>query len=125
MTKTYDIAVLPGDGIGPEIMPQALAALQTAALIHGLTLRCEQFPWGAEHFLEQGEFMPADGLQTLRDFDAILFAAAGHPAVSDERSSWEFVFPIRKQFCQYANVRPVRSFPGCQCRCRATRNSTW
>ena len=112
MTNTVDIAVLPGDGIGPEIMPQALAALQTAASLNGLSLRCEQFPWGAEHFLQQGEFMPADGLQTLRDFDAILFAAAGHPAVSDERSSWEFVFPIRKQFCQYANVRPVRSFPG-------------
>ncbi len=112
MTRAFDIAVLPGDGIGPEIMPQALAVLQAAASLTGLTLRCDSFPWGAEHFLQHGEFMPADGLQTLRDFDAILFSAAGHPAVSDERSSWEFVFPIRKQFCQYANLRPVRSFPG-------------
>ena len=112
MTTAFDIAVLPGDGIGPEIMPEALAVLQAAAGHAGVTLRCESFPWGAEHFLRQGEFMPADGLSTLRDFDAILFAAAGHPEVSDERSSWEFVFQIRKQFRQYANLRPVRSFPG-------------
>lgn len=112
MTNSLDIAILPGDGIGPEIMPQALAVLQQTARLTGLTLRCDSFPWGAEHFLQRGEFMPADGLQTLRDYDAILFSAAGHPDVSDERSSWEFVFPIRKQFRQYANLRPVRSFPG-------------
>ena len=112
MTTAFDIAVLPGDGIGPEIMPPALAVLRAAAQRAGIALRCESYSWGAEHFLRHGEFMPADGLATLRDFDAILFSAAGHPAVSDERSSWEFVFQIRKQFCQYANVRPVRSFPG-------------
>ena len=112
MTTEFNIAILPGDGIGPEIMPQALAVLQAAARQAGLTLRCESYSWGAEHFLRHGEFMPADGLATLRDFDAILFSAAGHPAVSDERSSWEFVFQIRKQFCQYANLRPVRSFRG-------------
>lgn len=112
MTTTFDIAVLPGDGIGPEIMPQALAVLQAVADRAGLTLRCESYPWGAEHFLRHAEFMPADGLRVLRDFDAILFSAAGHPAVSDERSSWEFVFQIRKQFRQYANLRPVRSFAG-------------
>ncbi|MDD9955097.1 MAG: isocitrate/isopropylmalate dehydrogenase family protein [Anaerolineaceae bacterium] len=112
MTSTFDIAVLPGDGIGPEIMPQALAVLQAAARRAGFALRCQSFPWGAEHFLRHGEFMPADGLATLRDYDAILFSAAGHPEVSDERSSWEFVFQIRKQFRQYANLRPVRSYPG-------------
>ncbi|MAS37319.1 MAG: tartrate dehydrogenase [Anaerolineaceae bacterium] len=105
------IAILPGDGIGKETMPHAVNCLHAAAEGH-FEIETESFPWGAEHFLETGEFMPANGLDILRGFDAILFTAAGHPAVTDFRSSWEFVFVIRKQFKQYANIRPVRSYEG-------------
>ena len=109
----YSIAVLPGDGIGKEIMPQAVNVLQAAAEVSGaFKLETQTFPWGAEHFLQTGEFMPANGLDTLRQFDAIYFVAAGHPEVTDFRSSWEFVFVIRKQFKQYANIRPVKSYEG-------------
>jgi tartrate dehydrogenase/decarboxylase/D-malate dehydrogenase len=113
MTKDYRIAVLPGDGIGKEVMPQAVTILQAAAQLEGIfSLHTDSFPWGAEHFLASGEFMPANGLDILRQYDAILFTAAGHPAVTDFRSSWEFVFVIRKQFKQYANIRPVKSYSG-------------
>lgn len=110
---TYKIAVLPGDGIGNEIMPEAVRVLQTAAERSGqFQIATEQFPWGAEHFLETGVIMPPDALQILRPFDAIYFVAGGHPAVTDYRSSWEFVFVIRKNFKQYVNVRPVKSYKG-------------
>ena len=109
----YNIAVLPGDGIGKEIMPQAINVLKTAAEVSGaFQLNTETYPWGAEHFLQTGEFMPSNGLDILKQFDAIYFVAAGHPDVTDFRSSWEFVFVIRKQFKQYANVRPVKSYEG-------------
>lgn len=111
--STHKIAVLPGDGIGKEVMPQAVKVIRAAAeWDRTFDLNIETFPWGAEHFIETGEFMPADGLDILRRFDAILFTAAGHPAVTDFRSSWEFVFVIRKQFRQYANIRPVKSYEG-------------
>lgn len=110
---THQIAVLPGDGIGKEVMPQAVNSLHAAAEADGtFQLETQTFPWGAEYFLESGEFMPANGLDILRQFDAILFTAAGHPDVTDFRSSWEFVFVIRKQFKQYANIRPVKSYDG-------------
>lgn len=111
--QTYTIAVLPGDGIGKEIMPQAVVVLQTAAEVSGtFELKTEIFPWGAEHYLETGEFMPTNGLNILKRFDSILFAAAGHPDVTDSRTSWEMVFVIRKGFKQYVNTRPVKSFDG-------------
>jgi tartrate dehydrogenase/decarboxylase / D-malate dehydrogenase len=108
--KTYQIAALPGDGIGKEIMPEALKVLQAAA--GEFQLEVETFPWGAEHYLETGVIMPENALSILRHFDSIYFVAGGHPQVTDYRSSWEFVFIIRKGFRQYVNVRPVKSYPG-------------
>ena len=111
--QTCNIAILPGDGIGKEIMPQAVNVLKTAAEVtSAFELRTETFPWGAEHFLKTGEFMPANGLDILNGFDAILFVACGHPDVTDFRSSWEFVFVIRKGFKQYVNIRPAKSYQG-------------
>ncbi len=111
--QSYKIAVLPGDGIGKEIMPQAIKVLNTAAEASGqFQLETTAFPWGAEHFLETGVIMPPDALDILRPFAAIYFVAGGHPDVTDYRSSWEFVFIIRKGFKQYVNVRPVKSYAG-------------
>ena len=110
--KTHSIAVLPGDGVGKEIMPQALRVLQAAADAEGFGLELVRFPWGCEHYLETGEIMPADGVEILSQFDAIYFVAAGHPQVTDYLSAWEFIFIMRQQFAQYINVRPIRSFPG-------------
>ena len=111
--QTYHIAILPGDGIGKEIMPQAVNVLKAAAEVSSaFELQTESFPWGAEHFLATGEFMPANGLDILKGFDALLFVACGHPDVTDFRSSWEFVFVIRKGFKQYVNTRPVKSYAG-------------
>ncbi len=110
--QSYNIAVLPGDGIGREIMPEALKVLHTTADRLGtFALETAYFPWGCEHFLETGQIMPPNGPDILRQFDAIYFVAAGHPDVTDYRSAWEFIFIMRKQFKQYINIRPVKSWP--------------
>jgi tartrate dehydrogenase/decarboxylase/D-malate dehydrogenase len=110
---TYKIAVLPGDGIGKEIVPVGLEVLQAVANATGtFELITEQFPWGCEHYLETGEIMPEDGINLLRQFDAIYFGAAGHPQVTDFLSAWKFIFIMRKNFKQYINMRPVKTWPG-------------
>ncbi|MCW1969023.1 MAG: isocitrate/isopropylmalate dehydrogenase family protein [Anaerolineae bacterium] len=109
----YNIAVLPGDGIGKEIMPHAINVLNTAAQVTGrFMLEQALFPWGCEHYLETGVIMPKDGIEQLRQFDALYFVAAGHPKVTDYLSAWEFIFVMRKHFKQYINLRPIRNFPG-------------
>lgn len=110
---TYKIAVLPGDGIGKEVMPQSVKVLKTAAEAVGtFDLETEEFPWGCEYFLETGVIMPVDGIEILRPFDAIHFCAAGHPDVTDYRSAWEFIFVMRRHFHQYINIRPIKSWDG-------------
>lgn len=108
--NTHKIAVLPGDGIGKEIMPQAMRVLHAVAEKAGFQLETEVFPWGCEHYLETGVIMPEDGIETLRKFDAIYFVAGGHPDVIDYRSAWEFIFVIRKSFDQYINIRPIQAW---------------
>lgn len=111
--KNYKIAVLPGDGIGKEIMPQAVKALEAVShATEDFTLEIEQYPWGVEYYMETGEMMPQSGVDTLSKFDAIYFVAAGHPAVTDYLSAWEFIFVMRKKFQQYINLRPIKSYPG-------------
>lgn len=111
--RTYQIAALPGDGVGKEIMPCAIDVLQTAvAKVGSCQLEFTGYPWGCEHFLETGTIMPADGVEILRPYDAIYFVAAGHPDVIDYLSAWEFIFIMRKDFKQYVNVRPIRSWAG-------------
>jgi tartrate dehydrogenase/decarboxylase/D-malate dehydrogenase len=112
--KTYKIAALLGDGIGKEIMPVALEVLNTAAA-HSpqpFQLAIDQYPWGCEHYLDTGVVMPADGIDILRQYDAIYFVAAGHPQVTDYLSAWEFIFLMRKHFKQYINLRPIQNWPG-------------
>ncbi|MEM7034404.1 MAG: isocitrate/isopropylmalate family dehydrogenase, partial [Chloroflexota bacterium] len=110
--RSYNIAIRPGDGVGKEIMPEALKVLYaTAETLGTFTFETAHFPWGCEYFLETGQIMPADGVEILRQFDAIYFVAAGHPQVTDYRSAWEFIFIMRKHFKQYINIRPVKSWP--------------
>lgn len=112
--NSYNIALIPGDGIGADVIDEGMRVVRAAADAFGFGVQAESFPWGCAYYLEHGRMMPADGLDTLRDFDAIYLGAVGWPTVPDHISLWELLLPIRKTFEQYANVRPVRLFPGLQ-----------
>jgi tartrate dehydrogenase/decarboxylase / D-malate dehydrogenase len=112
MTKTYRIAVIPGDGIGHEVMPEGQRVLERAATIHGFRLDWTTFDWSCERFHKLGAMMPEDGLDRIRSFDAIYLGAVGYPGVPDHVSLWGLLIPIRRRFDLYANVRPVRLMPG-------------
>ncbi|MGO8790890.1 MAG: tartrate dehydrogenase [Terriglobia bacterium] len=108
--RNYRIALLPGDGIGKEVIPAAVAVLHAAA--QEFTLTFEPFEWGCEYYLRQGRMMPEDGLETLRPFDAILLGAIGHPTVPDHISLRDLLLRIRFEFDLYINLRPVDILPG-------------
>jgi tartrate dehydrogenase/decarboxylase/D-malate dehydrogenase len=111
--KTYSIALLPGDGIGKPVTEAAWDVLQAAAKISGFALDGTTFPWSCAFYKQTGAMMPADGIETLRRFDAILLGAVGWPAeVPDSVSLHGLLLPIRKAFVQYANIRPHRLLPG-------------
>jgi tartrate dehydrogenase/decarboxylase/D-malate dehydrogenase len=103
---------VPGDGIGPEIVPQGVKVLSAAAEQWGFEISFETFPWGAGHYKETGRFMPEGGLETLRGFDAIYFGAVGLPDVDDRLPFREFTYAVRREFEQYVNYRPVRLLRG-------------
>jgi tartrate dehydrogenase/decarboxylase/D-malate dehydrogenase len=108
----YDIAVIPGDGIGREVMPAALEVLRTAGQRFGFALSFDVKPWGCEFYAATGQMMPEDGLTQLAATDAILLGAVGTPGVPDHVSLWGLLIPIRRAFHQYVNLRPVRQLPG-------------
>jgi len=112
MTRQYKIAVVPGDGIGHEIVPAGVTVLEAAAEKFGFSLSFEAFPYGAGHYKETGGFMPADAPEKLGKFDAIYFGAVGLPDVDDTLPARLFTFAIRKCFDQYVNFRPARLLPG-------------
>lgn len=114
MIREYNIAVIPGDGIGMEVMPEGIKAMRVAAqAAGGFQMRFEEFPWGSEYYLKTGRMMPVDGLKTLEKFDAIYLGAVGMPAlVPDDITLWGLLLPIRKAFQQYINLRPIRLLPG-------------
>ncbi|NYZ12271.1 tartrate dehydrogenase [Azospirillum sp. RWY-5-1] len=112
---SHSIAVIKGDGIGAAVIDAAWEVLQAVAKGSGFALHDTAFPWSCDHYLETGAMMPADGIDTLRRFDAILLGAVGWPAkVPDAVSLHGLLLPIRKAFDQYANVRPHRLLPGVQ-----------
>ena len=115
MTGEYRIAVVPGDGIGWEIVPLGVQVLQAVAERSGFELTTETFPYGAAYYKKTGKFLPNDGLEILRQFDAIYFGAVGLPDVDDTLPAKLFTFHIRKSFNQYVNYRPARLLPGIQC----------
>ena len=109
---TYRVAVIPGDGIGREVIPAAIRTLETAAERFGFRFAWEHFPWGSEHYFAHGRMMPEDALDRLRPFDAIFFGAVGDPRLQDNVTLNGLLLPIRRGFDQYACVRPAVLYPG-------------
>jgi tartrate dehydrogenase/decarboxylase/D-malate dehydrogenase len=113
--KKYKVAVIPGDGIGKEVVPEGQKVLEAAAQKHGFALDWKHFDWSCDRFLKSGEFMPKDGIEQLRAFDAIYLGAVGWPGIPDHVSLWGLLIPIRRSFEQYVNLRPVRLLKGVPC----------
>ncbi|HVA94680.1 MAG TPA: tartrate dehydrogenase [Candidatus Dormibacteraeota bacterium] len=110
--KTYKIAVIPGDGIGKEVVPEGLRVLEAAGRRFGLKYSFQHFDWSCETYARTGKMMPDDGIEQLRPFDAIFLGAVGYPGVPDHISLWGLLIPIRRSFEQYVNLRPVRLLQG-------------
>jgi len=111
--RKYRIAVVPGDGIGKEVVPEGLRLLAAVeAKVGGFCCEPTHFPWGSDYYRANGVMMPADGNETLRPFSAILFGAVGDPGLPDHLTLWGLRLRICQGFDQYANVRPTRIFPG-------------
>jgi tartrate dehydrogenase/decarboxylase/D-malate dehydrogenase len=113
--KTYSIAVIPGDGIGREVVPEGLRVLDAVSARCGFALRYSHFDWNCETYRRTGKMMPDDGLAQLGQHDAIFLGAVGYPGVPDHISLWGLLIPIRRAFDQYVNLRPVRLLPGVPC----------
>jgi len=106
------IAVIPGDGIGTEVMPEGIRAVEAACRKFDIDISWEWFDWSCETWLETGRMMPEDGIEQLSRFDAVYLGAVGYPTVPDHISLWGLLIPIRREFQQYINLRPVRLFEG-------------
>ncbi|MBW2411325.1 MAG: tartrate dehydrogenase [Deltaproteobacteria bacterium] len=109
---TYRIALIPGDGIGKEVVPEAVRVTDILAKQHGFEMAYTGFPYSCEYYLKTGVMMPSDGIEQLREFDAIFLGAVGDLRVADHVSLWGLLLPIRRQMQQYVNIRPVRLLPG-------------
>lgn len=113
--KTYRIAAIPADGIGPEVITAGLDVLAAVARRTGqFDFDVTSFDWGSDYYKTHGQMMPADGLDQLKCFDAIFFGAVGAPDVPDHITLWGLRLPICQGFDQYANIRPTRVLPGIQ-----------
>ena len=111
--KTYRIACIPGDGIGKEVIPAGREVLEALAATQSrFRFEFENFDWGGDYYRKHGVMMPDDGLDALRDKDAILFGSAGDPHIPDHITLWGLRLKICQGFDQYANVRPTRILPG-------------
>ncbi|MEZ4586415.1 MAG: tartrate dehydrogenase [Gemmatimonadales bacterium] len=108
----HSIAVIPGDGIGGEVVDEAVRVVEAAGRRFGFDLAWRRYPWGSSHYLASGRMMPADGIAVLAGHDAILLGAVGDPRVPDHVTLAGLLLPIRREFDQYACVRPARSFAG-------------
>ncbi len=114
--QVHRIALIPGDGIGPEVVAEAEGLLRSIAEADGsFDFDFTSFPWGCEHYLRTGQMMPEDGIERLRGFDAILLGAVGFPGVPDHVSLRDLLLRIRHDFDEYVNVRPVRLLKGAPC----------
>ena len=114
--KVHKIAVIAGDGIGPEVLDEGVKVLKKVAELAGdLSFEFTYFPWGCEYYLEHGKMLPDDGLEQLKEFEAVYLGAVGYPGVPDHISLRELLLKIRKQFDQYVNVRPIKLLKGAPC----------
>jgi tartrate dehydrogenase/decarboxylase / D-malate dehydrogenase len=114
--KQFRVAVIPGDGIGKEVMPEGLRALEAAGRKFGVQWKFDEFDWSCDYYARHGRMMPEDALERLQKHDAVFFGAAGWPAtVPDHVSLWGLLIPFRRGYDQYVNLRPVRLMPGMKC----------
>ncbi|MDP4511670.1 tartrate dehydrogenase [Nonomuraea turcica] len=111
-TRRYVVDAVPGDGIGTEVVPAAVRCVDHLATTFGFTIEWRDRAWGCDHHREHGRMMPVDGLEKLASADAILLGAVGAPDIPDDITLWGLLIPIRREFVQYINLRPVRSLPG-------------
>ncbi|MDB2613114.1 tartrate dehydrogenase [Flavobacteriaceae bacterium] len=110
--NTYQIATIPGDGIGKEVIPESVKILNAIAAKCGFQLKFKNHDYSCEYFKKYGKMMPEDGLERLRDSDSIFLGAVGYPGVPDHISLWGLLIPIRRNFQQYVNLRPVKLLKG-------------
>jgi tartrate dehydrogenase/decarboxylase/D-malate dehydrogenase len=110
--KTFTIGVIPGDGVGTEVVPEAKRVLERIAQKHNVTFAFQDFDWGSKHYFRWGRMMPAGAIDLLQPCDAILLGAVGHPDIPDHITLNGLLLPIRRAFDQYANVRPAYLYPG-------------
>jgi tartrate dehydrogenase/decarboxylase/D-malate dehydrogenase len=117
MTRSFKIAVIPGDGIGKEVMPEGLRVLKAAASRFGIALEFTDIEWAScDYYAQHGQMMPTDWKAQLQGMDALYFGAVGWPAtVPDHVSLWGSLLKFRREFDQYINLRPVRLFEGVPC----------
>lgn len=114
--KRFKIAVIPGDGVGPEVLAEGIKVLDKVAELDGsFAFEYVYFPWGCKYYLETGIMMDEDGIEQLKAFDAIYLGAVGAPGVPDHISLWDLLLRIRHEFDQYVNVRPVKLLNGAPC----------
>lgn len=112
MAKTYQIAAIPGDGIGQEVLPEGIRVLEAAGRRFGFELAWQHLDWGCERYVRTGRLLPEGGLEDIVACDGIFLGAVGHPSVPDHVSLWGLLIPIRRRFRQYVNLRPVRLLAG-------------
>jgi tartrate dehydrogenase/decarboxylase/D-malate dehydrogenase len=105
---THQVAVIAGDGAGPEVVAEARKAVDAL----GLSLEWVDLPWGTDHYHAHGTMMPEDGLETVRGYDAVLLGAVGHPSVPDHITLWGLLLPLRQRLDVWANLRPARILEG-------------
>jgi tartrate dehydrogenase/decarboxylase / D-malate dehydrogenase len=113
--SAYKIAVVAGDGIGKEVVPEGMRVVEAAARKFNFAITWDEKPWNCDHYLAHGKMLPDDGLASIAKHDAIYLGAVGFPTVPDHVSLWGLLIPIRRTFRQYANIRPVRLMPGVPC----------
>jgi len=110
--RSYTVDLIAGDGIGLEVVPAATRVVDALAARHGFGVVWRERVWGSAYFFEHRRMMPVDGIEQLSDGDAILLGAVGHPELPDHETLWGLLIPIRREFLQYVNLRPVRVLPG-------------
>ncbi|MEH7118633.1 tartrate dehydrogenase [Neobacillus vireti] len=121
--SNYKIAVIPGDGIGPEVVQEGIKVLnKITELDQTLQFEYTYFPWGCEYYTKNGVMMDSDGMDKLKNFDAIFLGAVGYPGVPDHISLWDLLLKIRKGFDQYINIRPIKLIKGAVCPLKNVNN---
>lgn len=114
-TRTYTVDVIAGDGIGQEVVPAAIECVDMLSQAHDFSVTWRARDWGSDYYRAHGRMMPVDGIEQLASSDAVLLGAVGAPDIPDDVTLWGLLIPIRREFHQYVNLRPIRILPGVTC----------